>query len=1109
MCGIAGIHYKQDVDGSLLDRATAHFATSLKHRGPDDFGAHRTPRAVYANLRLAIVDRAGGHQPIYAAGGRRGIVYNGEVYNWSALREPLRAHFDFQTDSDTEVVLAATLGNAKDGKDCHRGLASLDGMFGLCVWNDEDGSFLLARDRFGSKPLYVYEDDRCIAFASELRTLLGLEGLDHALDPVGFQDYLAYRYNLAPHTMFARIRKLPAGCALHFERGASRVERYAELVVAPQASARSEDDFIDELDALMSKAVGAQLMGEVPIGLLLSGGLDSSAIAAYVHRAGARLKAYSIGFAEVNEFAYSRAVAQRFGLDYTEVTLSQAELRAGMDGVIARLDEPIADPACFALSRLCEDIRRDVTVVLSGEGGDELFAGYGHHGLAQQPGLQGDALFARFFQASASNVEANSWLRDKSQPLQHLRWRSQFDGAATPLAGMQQFELHTWLPENLMMKADKVLMSHSLEGRFPLLDLDLFRFAAALPETMKLGPGGSSKHVLRRLLARHLPAEVVDRRKMGFTVPPAFFLQALQPRLRVALDALRGTPMAEVLDLDAVAALFDRLYGGENMPVFKAWHLAVLLLWWVDVYPGLRARRDGAAGSSPFSTVVANAADTLDTPAAPAAPAPITPKRQRLVVYTALVGAKETLANPLDRLPADAHTDLDLEFVCITDQPGLNSPVWRMLPIGTRHLPAEKLSRRPKAMPHLYFADAEYSLYIDNTVRLKRLPQAADLATARPYLFRAFHHATRQHPGEEAGAVAMLAYDDVDTICAQMDFYAGRRPLDAIGSLTTGTVLLRQHHAAAVQRFGTLWWEGILSFSKRDQLSLDFSLREADCEVEYWPGTTRDNPLCSWNGSMATRRVKASFDAKRYAWLHRDDPAAGADARAHFLARGSDSDHCSDLAYQTRPRLLEYACHQLRSSLGSQVAPRRGVADTLQALLQPWRRDGVNFLMLRVQGNHGPRAYDEAELDAAAQAIAMVMQPAAGTMMDLRPLDLRPDGRAFGAQPVVYDLLIVIGAAAEQLPVVPQKLRRLLSPRAGALLALLSSPVPLGVVVQAEQWLGQQFGAAVQASAHASRHDADGDLLGNTLLAFEWSGGEARLEPAAAGRALQPEVAAA
>lgn len=1071
MCGIAGIHYKHDIDPGVLDRAQALFSSRMVHRGPDDFGCHRTARAVYANRRLAIVDRAGGHQPIYEAGGARGIVYNGEVYNHEALREALGGRWAFTTHSDTEAVLATVL-HAGD-----EGLARLNGMFGLCVWDDRDASFLLARDRFGAKPLYVYEDEHCIAFASELRTLLGLEGLDHALDPVGFQDYLSYRYNLAPHTMFARIRKLPAGHVLRFAAGRAETTRYAEVTMHEPATVRPEADYVAELDTLMGNAVRSQLMGEVPIGVLLSGGLDSSAIAAYVHKAGARLKAYSIGFPEVNEFAFSRDVAQKFELDYVEVMLTQGELRAGMDTVIGQLDEPIADPACFALSRLCQRIREDVTVVLSGEGGDEMFAGYGHHALALEPSLSRDAVFAHFFHQSANNLDANSFLADKSLPPQHLRLRTHFDRADTALNGMQAFELASWMPENLMMKADKVLMAHSLEGRFPFLDLDIARFAAQLPQSMKLPHAGSSKHVLRQLMTPQLPRSVIERRKMGFTVPPAFFLQTMQGRLRDAIDRLRGTPVAGVLDLAAIAALLQRFYGGEAMPVFKVWNLAVLLLWWADVYPQVKAA----------PAALHRAAADADAGGAP---------RRKLVVYTALVGAKEPLANPLDALPADASTDLELDFVCLTDNPALTSPVWRFMPIGQRHLPPEKLSRRPKALPHEYFPEADFSLYVDNTVRFKRLPQAADLATQRPYLLRMFRHGARTNPQQEAGAVVMLGYEDVDVVCRQMDFYAAQGPLEAIGPLSTCTVILRSHHDPVVKRFGQTWWESLLAFSKRDQLSVDYALREAGAEVEPFAGATHDNDWLDWHGSLSSRRVKASFDAKRYAWLHRDDAAALADPRAHFLAsRSVESD---DAAYLKSPALLEFLCHQQGSSLGQQVSPRRGMAGALQALLAPQRAAGRRFLLACVQGGTGELAFAAEEHQAAAQALSIYLHPAAGTRLDLQANDLRDDGRVWNTAQQPFDVLVLLGVNAAQLPVALEKLHRLLNRERGALAVAFAEPPTLQQAAEMERWLAVQFGARVQASLQAGAHDGRREALPNAVLGIAWAPAPGATAPAAA-----------
>ncbi len=1057
MCGIAGIHYKHDVPSSVLDHAAQHFKSSLQHRGPNGYGEHRSARAVYVNLRLAIVDRSGGDQPIYAPDPARGIVYNGEVYNWQALRQPLEGRYAFTTQSDTEAVLATVLDQGDEG------LARLNGMFGLCIWNSHDDSFLLARDRFGAKPLYVYEDANCLAFASELRTLLALPGLDHALDPVGFQDYLSFRHGLAPHTMFARIRKLPGGSVLRFANGQSEVHAYASIELHEPTVVKPDAAYIEELDHILNHAVRSQLMGEVPIGVLLSGGLDSSAIAACVHGAGAKLRAYSIGFPEVNEFEFSRDVARHFELDYTEVVLTQDDLRAGMDRVLGELDEPIADPACFALSRLCQDIRKDVTVVLSGEGGDEMFAGYGQHQLALQPDMDRNSVFAHFLHHSAVNLDANQWLRDKQMPLQHLRHRHHFDQADSVLNGMQTFELRTWMPENLMMKADKVLMAHSLEGRFPFLDLDLYRFAAQLPQHMKLPHAGSSKHVLRQLMAPRLPASVTQRRKMGFTVPPSFFMPALRERLQAAISDLRRTPVAEVLDLDAIAQLLAASYDpvhGHTVPPFRAWSLAVLLLWWADIYPGLRAK-----------SVAPDAAGT-----APKVP------RQRLVIYTALIGAKEPLANPLARLPAGASTDLDLDFVCITDNPQLQSPVWRFMPIGARHLPPEKLSRRPKALPHEYFPDDTFSLYVDNTVSFKRLPQASDLDTNRPQLFRAFQHGGRHNPAEEATAIAMLGYDDTDVICRQLDFYAALHPLNTITPLTTATVLLRQHHAEPVRRFGTLWWESILAFSKRDQLSFDFARIEAACPVDYWPGATHDNPLLDWNGSLAPNRVRASFDNKRYAWLHRDDPQALADPRAHFLRSGGGN----GAAYQRPLDLFEFVCHQYGSSLGTQVSPRRAAARGLQPLLEPLRATGRRYLLVRVQSGTGAQAFSSAEFDAASLALSVYLAPAAGTLMDLHAADLQPDGRVYTTTQAPYDLVLVLGAPGWALDTLVQRLHRLMAPQAGSLVAVLNTPLSLKQAVDTERWLEAQLGSPVQAAVQATQHDDSPAPLANTLLAYSW-----------------------
>ena len=1087
MCGIAGIHYTRAPGGEAVDRTVGRLSQALRHRGPDAFGVHAHARGLYANARLAIVDRAGGDQPIFTPDRRHGIVYNGEVYNWGELRQDLerRGHPAFATQTDTEAVLATVVAQGDAG------LARLNGMFALCIWDERDHSLLLARDRFGAKPLYVYEDGETIAFASELRALLALPGLDLTLDPVGFQDLLSYRHTLAPHTFFRRIRRLPAGHVLRWRDGRSQIRPYVEIVPQEPAMPRPEADYLEELDALLGKSVRSQLMGEVPVGVLLSGGLDSSAIAAGLHQAGARLAAYSIGFPEVNEFAYSREVARRFDLDYVEVTLTQDELRRDMMEVIGRMDEPLADPACFALSRLCRRIREDVTVVLSGEGSDELFAGYPQHQLALAPGVDRDTLFAHFFAQSANFADANRYLADKSLPLQHLRLRRWFDEADTPLNGMQALELHAWLPENLMMKADKVLMAHSLEGRFPFLDNDLADFALRLPQAMKLPRPGSSKHLLRTLMTDRLPRAVIERPKMGFTVPPQFFLHGLRERLLGAVETLRGQPVAAVLDLDELAALVDSHYRGAPVPVFKVWNVAVLLLWWAEVFPrvvGAPPALPPAAGGSGSlgsgepapSTSPPVTAEIAQTTAAAAA-------RTRLVVYTVLVGSKEALADPLRLLPPGAGTDLDLDFVCLTDNPALRSDVWRVELIPGGHLPPEKLSRRPKTLPHEYFPDAAWSLYVDNTVAFKRLPCRSDLqpagrAPGAP-LFRAFLHPNRKDLREEATVIAMLGYDDVDVVCKQLDFVSRTYPLESFHPLTTATVLLREHHHEHVRGVGQTWWETFLAFSKRDQLSLNFALRQWGVSVQPLAGDPDDNDFVHWESNPLQHRVSAAFDATRYAWLHRDDPAARRDPRGHFLAHGSGH----DFPYRRASQLFEYVCHAQRSSLGHFVAPRRSVAPVLDNVFAPLARPGLRFLIAAVHGSPGPCAFSDEELAAGGAAVAMYFSPARGTRLDLTPAELDPAaGGAYGVPAEPYELAVVLGCAAEQLAHAVARLLPLMRADKATVVAVLSTPIaPLQAAVL-EQWLAAATGRVTISALNESRHDDLRIALANTVATFAW-----------------------
>jgi hypothetical protein len=288
-----------------------------------------------------------------------------------------------------------------------------------------------------------------------------------------------------------------------------------------------------------------------------------------------------------------------------------------------------------------------------------------------------------------------------------------------------------------------------------------------------------------------------------------------------------------------------------------------------------------------------------------------------------------------------------------------------------------------------------------------------------------------------------------------------------------------------VRRFGVLWWESILAFSKRDQLSFDFARIEAECPLEYWPGATHDNPLLDWNGSLSPQRVRASFDNKRYAWLHRSEPDAQQDPRAHFLRQGGGMGSSYDRATD----LLEYVCHMVGSSLGDQVSPRRGAARALESLLAPHRSAGQRYLLARVQGGTGAQAFDATELEHAGQALAMLLNPAQGTLIDLQAAELQADGKVYSTAQVAYDLIVLIGADGPQLGAAVQKLHRLLRRDQGSFVAVLTSPVALSQAAEAERTLAMAAGDTtlrVDSSLHASRHDNQHAPLPNTVVGYAW-----------------------
>ncbi|MBL7544813.1 MAG: asparagine synthase (glutamine-hydrolyzing) [Bdellovibrionaceae bacterium] len=572
MCGIFGAIEKSNQ--GLSDLKIELLQKSIQHRGPDGNGFYKFNNfAVFGNVRLAIVDRSLGQQPIFDDTGDWGIVYNGEVYNHSELRERLIAKgWSFKTKSDTEVVLKHFIASGVDG------IKDLNGMFSFCIWNIKKNEYFIARDRLGIKPLYIYEDVGRFIFSSELKTIAQYPGVNLELNPLGIQDNLYFRYNPAPHTIYKNVTKLDPGTYLHFK--GTNYTRWPFWNVSnhgPFKKFESEAEAVRELDVLLEKAIKSQLMGEVPVGVLLSGGLDSSTISYYIHKFGQDLKTFNIGFKELNEFEFSRAVAKKFGLQHYELETSVDELIANYEGILESIDEPIADPACFPLFILAKELKKHVTVVLSGEGGDELFGGYNQYVNILKKfdaSTTVDDRYNAFIENSFYFTDVNHYMNQKMLPKDYLRFKKYFYEA--PILSMNIYDLVTWMPDNLMMKADKTLMYHSLEGRFPFLDNDLLDFSFRLPEKMKINDSLITKYILRKLVEPNLPKSVLERPKMGFSVPVPELLTKLGDRVNTAFES-PNQQLKEIVNWNYFEQMKNNFFkSNDHSNALKLWNFFIL-----------------------------------------------------------------------------------------------------------------------------------------------------------------------------------------------------------------------------------------------------------------------------------------------------------------------------------------------------------------------------------------------------------------------------------------------------------------------------------------------------------------------------------------------------
>ena len=573
MCGICGL---LSLDGGYVDpEVLAEMNATLVHRGPDSAGQLVEHPVGLAMRRLSIIDLAGGDQPISNEDGTVSVVQNGEIYNYRELRKQLeRAGHRFSTNSDTEVLVHLYEDHGPSFAE------RLRGMFAIAVWDAPRRELVLARDRFGIKPLYYRIAGGLLSFASELKALLRQPGFSRDIDLDAVEAFLAMNCVPAPLTIFREARKLPPGHLLVCRDGEIGVRPFARPRPVASSGLRTagEDELAEELRELLRDSVRAHLVADVPVGILLSGGVDSAGLTALAAlESSERLSTFSIGFEErsFNELDQARLVAERYDTDHHELVVRPNAVEL-LPALVDAFDEPFADPSALPTYLVAELAAGKVKVAFAGEGADELLGGYHAYVadlLAPRVGGAARALrplidmlptsragrsfegrlkrFARdshlpaaerhqawtaFFSADA---RAELWRPDRDRgvdPLALYRARYAETEGAEPLARLQDLDVGLSLVDDLLVKSDRAAMAHSLEVRVPFLDVAVADFAMALPSKLKVR-GWSKKRLLRRALAPLLPAEIIGGRKRGFSIPMAAWLRGeLQPLAREILS---------------------------------------------------------------------------------------------------------------------------------------------------------------------------------------------------------------------------------------------------------------------------------------------------------------------------------------------------------------------------------------------------------------------------------------------------------------------------------------------------------------------------------------------------------------------------------------------
>ena len=620
MCGIVGIVRG---DGSDVDQALlARMCAAIRHRGPDDDGFYLNGAVGLGMRRLSIIDVKGGQQPIHNQDRTAWIVFNGEIYNYLELRDNLeKLGHTFYTNSDTEAIIHAY---DRYGADCTK---YLRGLFAFAIWDERTQELFLARDRVGKKPILYSLVNGQLIFGSEFSALLLHPDIGRDIDAEALDHYLSFMCVPAPLTAYRAIRKLEPGHTLRWRKGEIKTERYWQPDFSKKVDI-SEQEAGEHVIEILRDAVKVRLMSEVTLGAFLSGGIDSSAVVALMsEESSAPVKTFSIGFEEqdFSELHHARRVAEHVGADHHEFIVRPDALEV-LPILVEHYGEPYADSSAIPTYYVARETRKHVTVALNGDGGDESFAGYERYAamrLAENyhsiPAVLRDSIVKQVIGLLPSSETKRSRVRDVKRFIQaaslpkterYLRWVSFFDAQAKKNLYSENFQrqtqnvspasmldpwfarangsgvvdaalltdIMTYLPNDLLVKVDIATMALSLEARSPFLDHHVIEFAASLPEKFKLR-GLTTKYLLKRVLKKLLPAENLDRRKMGFGVPIGrWFRGKLQPFLRETLLSERALNRG-LFKPEAVKQLVELHTRCEKDYSHQLWTLLMLELW--------------------------------------------------------------------------------------------------------------------------------------------------------------------------------------------------------------------------------------------------------------------------------------------------------------------------------------------------------------------------------------------------------------------------------------------------------------------------------------------------------------------------------------------------